>query len=412
MWPGGPGGPLGDPVILNMPHPSWGTITPPAFETQSLGATFEAEATVEKDGQIIELMLAPKFVRLFDVRHWQTKRSPAGDEGRTQRPEFQSSKITTELRVHRDEPVLLGFFAFSQPEAACRPLPPARPGDHAPATARPSLPTNETPPALPGHHRSHLRTRFPRRPSKCARQRPHRGSGRRAARSRRLAAGRSNARQGQNRSPPTPKFRTCSQMAPRNSSAGPWSPPKAAQRAVCEAITEVRYATEYAAPTVAVTANSPANTKLKPTVDITALEGIPSAFETRNAGVTLEVEPVLGPDGKTIDLNIVPQDVRAQRLRKSDPRTSQRAQRRNRRATPIRHHENHDLAHSAQRRAHLARRLPDQRSPEAPRVLHPQGPRPSRWSRGRNGHPSRNRLPNAAHFRGWQTLAVWHIPKV
>ncbi|MGZ5537763.1 MAG: type II secretion system protein GspD, partial [Chthoniobacterales bacterium] len=35
----------------------------------------------------------------------------------------------------------------------------------------------------------------------------------------------------------------------------------------------------------------------------------PTAFETRNTGVTLEVEPVVGPDGQTIDLNLVPQVV-------------------------------------------------------------------------------------------------------
>jgi general secretion pathway protein D len=35
----------------------------------------------------------------------------------------------------------------------------------------------------------------------------------------------------------------------------------------------------------------------------------PTAFETRNTGVTLEVEPVVGPDGITIDLNLVPQVV-------------------------------------------------------------------------------------------------------
>ncbi|PYL06545.1 MAG: type II and III secretion system protein, partial [Verrucomicrobia bacterium] len=35
----------------------------------------------------------------------------------------------------------------------------------------------------------------------------------------------------------------------------------------------------------------------------------PQSFETRNTGVTLEVEPVEGPDGVTIDLNLVPQVV-------------------------------------------------------------------------------------------------------
>lgn len=35
----------------------------------------------------------------------------------------------------------------------------------------------------------------------------------------------------------------------------------------------------------------------------------PTAFETRNTGVTLEVEPVIGPDGYTIDLTLQPQVV-------------------------------------------------------------------------------------------------------
>ena len=35
----------------------------------------------------------------------------------------------------------------------------------------------------------------------------------------------------------------------------------------------------------------------------------PTAFETRNLGVTLEVEPIIGPDGYTIDLNLSPEVV-------------------------------------------------------------------------------------------------------
>ncbi len=35
----------------------------------------------------------------------------------------------------------------------------------------------------------------------------------------------------------------------------------------------------------------------------------PTAFETRNIGVTLEVEPIIGPDGYTIDLNLSPEVV-------------------------------------------------------------------------------------------------------
>lgn len=38
----------------------------------------------------------------------------------------------------------------------------------------------------------------------------------------------------------------------------------------------------------------------------------PTAFETRNTGVTLEVDPVIGADGYTIDLNLVPEVVEFQ----------------------------------------------------------------------------------------------------
>ena len=83
------------------------------------------------------------------------------------------------------------------------------------------------------------------------------------------------------------------------------------QRAVIEAIKEIRFATEYHPPTVnvsEVSADPPA--KVTPSVDVTTFEAFPNAFETRNTGVTLEVEPIVSPDGKTIDLNIVPQHVR------------------------------------------------------------------------------------------------------
>jgi hypothetical protein len=67
---------------------------------------------------------------------------------------------------------------------------------------------------------------------------------------------------------------------------------KSGQRAVVEAHDEVRHPTEWNPPWA---------------------EGelaFPTAAETRNAGETLEVELVLGPDEQTIDVNLVPQVVR------------------------------------------------------------------------------------------------------
>ncbi|MDR3405719.1 MAG: hypothetical protein P4L99_24760 [Chthoniobacter sp.] len=86
---------------------------------------------------------------------------------------------------------------------------------------------------------------------------------------------------------------------------------KSGQRAVTEDITEVRYASEYGPHTPKTPAASGAEQATAPAAE--TLRGgapVPTAFETRNAGATLEVEPVIGPDGKTIDLNLVPQNVR------------------------------------------------------------------------------------------------------
>ncbi|MDR3402701.1 MAG: type II and III secretion system protein, partial [Chthoniobacter sp.] len=90
---------------------------------------------------------------------------------------------------------------------------------------------------------------------------------------------------------------------------------KSGQRAVIEIIREFRYPTEFTPPQIPQTFQTPAivgtglgvgasNSGSFPVTPTT-----PTAFETRNTGVTLEVEPVVGPDGYTIDLNLVPQVV-------------------------------------------------------------------------------------------------------
>ena len=90
---------------------------------------------------------------------------------------------------------------------------------------------------------------------------------------------------------------------------------KSGQRAVVESIDELRYGTEFRPPkapdqpAAADKGDKPApKTPPAPTPAETAI--VPITFETRNVGDTLELEPVLGPDGITIDLNVVPQTVR------------------------------------------------------------------------------------------------------
>jgi general secretion pathway protein D len=89
---------------------------------------------------------------------------------------------------------------------------------------------------------------------------------------------------------------------------------KSGQRAVIEIVREFRYPTQFDPPKIpdrtdasvisTGTGLTGASTGAFPVTPTT-----PTGFETRNTGVTLEVEPVVGPDGVTIDLNLVPQVV-------------------------------------------------------------------------------------------------------
>jgi general secretion pathway protein D len=95
---------------------------------------------------------------------------------------------------------------------------------------------------------------------------------------------------------------------------------KSGNRAVIEIIREFRYPTEFDPPQIPQTfgnndggitildpTNPLGNTQNNSSFPVTPTT--PTSFETRNTGVTLEVEPTVGPDGYTIDLNLVPQVV-------------------------------------------------------------------------------------------------------
>jgi general secretion pathway protein D len=82
---------------------------------------------------------------------------------------------------------------------------------------------------------------------------------------------------------------------------------KSGQRALIEIVREFRYPTTFTPPQVPSITGGVGGTG---TVSIEVVTPTtPQTFETRNTGVTLEVEPVVGPDGQTIDLNLVPQVV-------------------------------------------------------------------------------------------------------
>src|SRR4029450_9587318 len=82
---------------------------------------------------------------------------------------------------------------------------------------------------------------------------------------------------------------------------------KSGQRAIIEVVREFRYPKTYTQPQVPQIGSS--TTIVGGAVPVVVTPTTPQDWETRNTGVTLEVEPVVGEDATTIDLNLVPQVV-------------------------------------------------------------------------------------------------------
>src|SRR5213075_2703996 len=82
---------------------------------------------------------------------------------------------------------------------------------------------------------------------------------------------------------------------------------KSGQRAIIEVVREFRYPRTYTQPQVPQIGTT--TTVVGGVVPVVVTPTTPQDWETRNTGVTLEVEPVVGGDATTIDLNLVPQVV-------------------------------------------------------------------------------------------------------
>ena len=86
---------------------------------------------------------------------------------------------------------------------------------------------------------------------------------------------------------------------------------KSGQKAIIEIIREFRYPTEFDPPQIPQNFGGGGNggTGTTQINSFPVTPTTPTSFETRNTGVTLEVEPVVGPDSYTIELSLVPQVV-------------------------------------------------------------------------------------------------------
>jgi general secretion pathway protein D len=89
---------------------------------------------------------------------------------------------------------------------------------------------------------------------------------------------------------------------------------KSGRKAIVRVAREFPYPTEFNAPEPPPPSTGNVGTGTILTAGTFTSLGVvtpstPTAFETRNLGVTLEVEPIIGPDGYTIDLNLSPEVV-------------------------------------------------------------------------------------------------------
>jgi general secretion pathway protein D len=86
---------------------------------------------------------------------------------------------------------------------------------------------------------------------------------------------------------------------------------RSGQRATVEVIREFIYPTEFDPPqipqTVGATTTGGTGTGASEASTFPVTPTTPTAFEMRPVGVRMEVDPVIGPDGYTIDLNLAPE---------------------------------------------------------------------------------------------------------
>jgi hypothetical protein len=307
------------PTEFTPPETAKGLATPIAWETRNVGDTLELEPVIAPDGRLCDINLVPQRVHLAEFRD-----SPemAGALLASQ-PIFNTQKISTSTAVTEGEPHYLGTMTPTAPQGIARGSAPSEiwlaflhVSIQGPPPAKPQ-PKARTPAKQPeGEVWFPVELQY-----SC------------------YSLDRADARE------------ILAAPAPMNA---PWEKVKAlvaekkarlehittiktksGQRAVVEEIQEVRYMTEYAPEhragstetTRRTVTNQIGDKKTNPKSDSTStstetitttrtdanseiIPGHATAFETRNSGVTVEVEPVMGPDGLTVDLNHVIQSVK------------------------------------------------------------------------------------------------------
>jgi len=294
------------PTEFNPPAIKNGIAAPTAWETRNAGDSLEVEPVISPDGRVCDLNLVPQHVSLMGFKDV----AGMADDSLISQPTFNMQKITTSITTQESEITYLGTMTPPTVQGMAN-------GDAASeiwlAFIRVHLPspTAEDMKPRPGEHSSNAALEY----SCYSLDR---------AEAREILAGATTM------SAPWEKVRAALSAGRARLEHVSTVITKSGQRAVTEEIQEVRFGSEYVTEgqrgstesTKRTTTSKAADAeegKEATTTEQTTINrtdanserqpGYAAAFEARNAGVTVEVEPVVGPDGVTVDLNNVVQSV-------------------------------------------------------------------------------------------------------
>jgi len=290
------------PVEFTGPAQPKGTLVVTAFETRNVGDTLEVEPVVQPDGRTCEINLVPQRVSLVGFR----QEPDAPDMLKAPQPIFDTQKITTAVTTTDGQPHFLGTMS--------------RTSSRGPASGE----------VDPEVRLAFLHTSVVEVPTGKAKGRAGENvSGeaeftysfysldRETAREVLIAPASMHASWDKVQALLAAKKARLEHVSTIRTKSG--------QRAMMEEIREERYPTEFSPPgglpktdttkretvTEASAQVGPDHeTKTTETTTVThaspedpQIPGVASAFQTRNVGVTIEVDPVIGPDGVTVDLS-------------------------------------------------------------------------------------------------------------
>jgi hypothetical protein len=258
------------PVEFDPPAAAGEIAYPVSWQGRNAGDTMEIESVVGPDGATIDVNIVPQAVRLAGIDEWRAEAAAAP----AVTLKFEAEKATTSLRVQTGRP---GLLATATPAAA-------RLDDHGQRPVRTQwlrVMVQKTPrPAAAQEGTSEVRIELLLY-----------SLDRESAR--RILAGSADSAQSY------ATLRDLVQKGDAQLDVLSAVVARSGQRAVLEELSEVIFPGSTAGPSVDVRASSPAARR----------PASFTSFETRNTGVTMEIEPVVDAEGFFVDLNIVPQIV-------------------------------------------------------------------------------------------------------